>query len=298
MGARSWPVHQTLAALLFAAGAAEARAQCDTTAGRPIDVAGQVIDARALVPLRASLVLTAGRDTVAALDADSLGFFSTSICRRASVVAHFRRLGYRADSLTVVFDSSRWMPLDVAMTPLGDAGAVTLATTRVTAPRSLSAIEKRAKQSGGTYVGTEEIERLKPLRTSDLFRMRRGVTLEETNGTLRLVSSRGARPGVTDVTARMEQQLFTPRADSMRGVAVEAPRRPSTGAERCPLRIAVNGHLMPEEYTLDEVAVGDIVAIEIYSGVAAMPIQFASTRRGMTCGLAMIWTRSALTAER
>jgi hypothetical protein len=84
----------------------------------------------------------------------------------------------------------------------------------------------------------------------------------------------------------------------MRGVAVEAPRRPNTGTESCPLRIAVNGHLMPEEYTLDEVAVGDIVAVEIYSGVAAMPIQFASTRRGMTCGLAMIWTRSALTAER
>jgi hypothetical protein len=279
--------------LLLATAAVPARAQCDTTAGRALDVAGQVIDARALVPLRASLVLTAGRDTLAALDADSLGNFSTSICRRPSVVAHFRRLGYRADSVTLVFDSTRWMPLDVAMSPLRDG--VTLATTRVTAPRTLSAVETRVKRSGGVYVGLEEIERIKPVRTSDLFRSRRGIKLEDVNGEMRLVSSRGSRPGITDVNARMEPPMLPPRADSAARAAMETPTPPKTGVESCPLRIAVNGHLMPEEYTLDEVAVTDIVALEIYSGVAAMPIQFSSTRHGMNCGLAMIWTRSVLT---
>src|SRR5512132_2591250 len=82
---RSWTTRLALSAMLLAAAAPIARAQCDTTAGRPIDIAGQVIDARALVPLRASVVLTSGRDTIAAVDADSAGFFATSICRRAGV---------------------------------------------------------------------------------------------------------------------------------------------------------------------------------------------------------------------
>jgi hypothetical protein len=292
MDARWWPTRLGLAAVLLAAAGPAARAQCDTATGHPIDVAGQVIDARALVPLRASVVLTAGRDTLAALDADSTGFFAATICRRASVVAHFRRIGYRADSLTVAFDSTRWTPLDVAMAPVRDPAGVTLATTRVTAPRTVSAVEARARRTGGVFIGTEEIDRLKPNRTSDLFRARRGVTLEDVDGAMRLVSSRGVRPNITDGGARTRSTPTTvaPR-DSTSNETMEPTHGAVGGTESCPLRIGVNGHLMPEEYQLDEVAVADIVAVEIYPGTATIPVQFSSTRHGLSCGLAMVWTR-------
>jgi hypothetical protein len=289
------PARLGLSAALLAGALPAAHAQCDTSASRSIDIAGQVIDARALVPLRASVVLTAGRDTVAALDADSAGFFSTSICRRASVVAHFRRIGYRADSLTVAFDSTRWMPLDVAMVPLRDPAGITLATTRVTAPRTVSAVESRARRSGGLFIGVEEIDRLKPNRTSDLFRARRGVVLEDVDGAMRLISARGARPNITDGGARTRVTPTTvaPR-DTTSDETQEPTHRVAGGTESCPLRIGVNGHLMPEEYRLDELAVADIVAVEIYPSAATMPVQFSSTRRGLSCGLAMIWTRTGM----
>ena len=297
MNDRWWTTRLTLSAMLLAAAAGQAaHAQCDTTAGRPIDIAGQVIDARALVPLRATVVLTSGRDTIAALDADSAGFFATSICRRAGVMAHFRRLGYRADSIRVALDSTRWTPLDVAMTPLRDPAGVTLATKRVTAPRTVSAIESRARRAGGIYIGVEEIERLKPNRTSDLFRARRGVMIEDVAGAIRLVSARGARPNVTDGGARtrVAPSLAPPPRDSTAGDANEPTHHVTGGTESCPLRIGVNGHLMPEEYQLDDVVVADIVAIEIYPSVATTPVQFSSTSRGLNCGLAMVWTRSGM----
>lgn len=283
----------TSPALLFVVVAsAVAHAQCDSTAGRGVDVAGQVIDARALVPLRATVILMAGRDTVARVDADSTGHFAATLCRRAGVVAHFRRLGYRADSLPVSFDTTRWTPLDVAMTPVTDA--TVLAETRVTETRP-SAIESRARRAGGLFIGPEEIERLMPARVSDLLRGRRGVALEEVDGALRLVSTRGPRANITDGGARLPVRPPPPgaRRDTTAAAADEPSHKVTGGAESCALRVGVNGHVMPEDYRLDEVSAADVVAIEIYSGVASMPVEFSSTRRTMNCGLAMIWTRAA-----
>jgi hypothetical protein len=288
--------------LLLAAACRTAHAQCDTSAGRPIEIAGQVIDSRAFAPLRAKVLLTAGTDTLATLDADSAGYFFTTLCRRAGIVAHFRRIGYRADSLALVLDTMHWAPLDVAMTPLQESPAVTLAASRVTAARTPVAMESRARRAGGVYIGPDEIARVNPARVSDLFRGKRGVALEDLGGELRLVSTRGVRPNITDGGARLPLRAPAPattlgaRRDSTAGNSDEPTHKATGGGESCALRIGVNGHLMPEEYRVDELPVGDIVAIEIYSSVAAMPVEFASTRRTMNCGLAMIWTRDGTDA--
>jgi hypothetical protein len=42
------------------------------------------------------------------------------------------------------------------------------------------------------------------------------------------------------------------------------------------------------------VTVADIVAIEIYPSAATMPVEFSSTRYGMGCGLAMVWTHGSV----
>jgi hypothetical protein len=287
-------LHACAAALLAGAAPAAQGQQCDSLGGRALDVAGQVVDARALAPLRAAVLLTAGRDTLARLDADSAGFFSVTLCRREGIVAHFRRIGYRADSIAVAADTTRWTPLDVAMSPLRDQ-AVTLAETRVTAPRTLPAVESRARRAGGLFVGEEEIDRLQPARVSDLLRARRGIALEDAGGELRVISSRGFRPNITrgGAPTRPPPVTTAPRADST--VTSEEPtHKAAGGGESCALRVGVNGHLMPEEYRVDEMPASDVVAIEIYAGAASMPVEFSSTRRSMNCGLVMIWTRAGV----
>jgi hypothetical protein len=184
------------------------------------------------------------------------------------------------------------------MSPLGAAPVTTLAATRVTAPRTMSEVETRATRSGGIYIGPDEIERLKPTRLSDLLRGRRGVAFDDDNGTLRIISARGARPNISDGGGRVVPRPTAVTRDTTSATAAASDAEPTHklngGAESCALRIGLNGKLMPEDFTLDEVSAADVVAVELYSGAASMPVEFSSTRRGMNCGMVMIWTRAVL----
>jgi hypothetical protein len=286
-------VHLTGAALLMAAPTA--RAQCDSIRGAPIEVAGRVLDARTLAPVQAMIVFTRGADTLARSDADSDGVYFARLCTMNGVVAHFRRLGYRVDSLTVAADSMSWATLDVAMAPLRAAAVTTLAATRVTAPHTMSAVETRASRAGGIYIGPAEIERVKPTRLSDLLRGRRGVSFDDDNGTLRITSARGARPNISDGGARVMPRPTAATRDTTAAASDAEPTHTlNGGVESCALRIGVNGKLMPEDFVLDEVPAVEVVAVELYAGPASMPVEFSSTRRGVNCGMVMIWTRAAM----
>ena len=267
-----------LAALLVAAAASVAEAQCDTTAGRPLQIAGRVVDARALTPVRARVLITAGNDTLSALDADSTGFFATTVCRRTAVVANFRRPGYRPDSLAlsleVLLDTVRWTPLDVAMTPLAETPALSLASARVAAPATIAA---RTRRGGGLYIGLEEIERVKAARTSDLLRGRRGIALENGENGLRVVSARSGLPRVT-------------RGSPSDAAADGSTPKIRSGTEACPLRVGVDGYLMAEDFRIDELEPADLLAIEIYPSATSMPLEFTSVRRSKVCGMVMFWT--------
>ncbi len=269
-----------LAAALVAVQSSAAAAQCDTTAGRPIQIAGRVVDARALTPVRARVVITSGYDTLSALDADSAGFFAASLCRRTAVMAHFRRQGYRPDSLAlsleVLLDTLRWTPLDVAMAPLADAPALSLASAHVASPTTIAA---RTRRGGGVYIGRDEIERVNAARTSDLLRGRRGITLESSGNGPRVVSTRSGRPRET--------------GGSTADVAANAsiPLRPTN--EACPLRVGVDGYLMAEDFRIDELEPADLLAIEIYPSATSMPLEFTAVRRSKVCGLVMFWTSSS-----
>ena len=266
-----------LAAALVAVASSVAPAQCDTTAGRPIQIAGRVVDARALAPVRARVLITTGNDTLSALDADSAGFFATTLCRRTAVVAHFRRAGYRPDSLALsleaLLDTLHWTPLDVAMAPLSETPALSLASARVATPATIAA---RTRRGGGLYIGLEEIERVNAARTSDLLRGRRGIAIESSGNGPRVVSTRSGRPRET--------------GGSTADVAANAsiPLRPTN--EACPLRVGVDGYLMAEDFRIDELEPADLLAIEIYPSATSMPLEFTSVRRSKVCGMVMFWT--------
>ena len=277
MSNRARMVSVCLAAALVAGASPVAAGQCDTTAGRPIQIAGRVVDTRALAPIRARVLITTGDDTLSALDADSAGFFATSLCRRTAVVANFRRAGYRPDSLAlsleVLLDTLHWAPLDVAMAPLIETPAISLASASVAKPTTIAA---RTRRGGGVYIGLEEIERVNAARTSDLLRGRRGIAIESSGNGPRVVSTRSGRPRET--------------GGSTADVAANAsiPLRPTN--EACPLRIGVDGYLMAEDFRIDELEPADLMAIEIYPSATSMPLEFTSVRRSKVCGMVMFWT--------
>lgn len=270
------------ATLLLAMAWPSALAQCDTSAGSPIQLTGQVIDARAHTPVPARVLLTAGRDTLATLDSDAAGYFSAVVCRRAVIIAHFRRAGYRPDSLVIPLDGASQAPLDVAMTPLRGTPPTALAETQVAKPRTPTAIRARARRGGGMFVGLEEIEAAQASRTTELLRGRRGIALEDVNGTLRIVSARSGRPRVTVGTVGESGDESTPTL--------------RVGTESCPLRVGVDDRLMAEDYRADDLVPTEVAAIEIYPSAASMPVEFTVIRRSKTCGLVMFWTRDGVQA--
>lgn len=280
MSNRPRMVNLWLLAILVATSSSVAAAQCDSTAGRPIRIAGRVVDARALTPVRARVLFTSGDDTLSTLDADSSGFFVTSLCRRTAVVANFRRTGYRPDSLAlsldVLLDTLHWTPLDVAMTPLEERPALSLASARVATPTTIAA---RTRRGGGLYIGSEEIERMNVARTSDLLRGRRGIAIESSGNGPRVVSTRSGRP----------RESGGSTADVAANSSI--PLRPSN--EACPLRVGVDGYLMAEDFRIDELEPADLLAIEVYPSATSMPLEFTAVRRSKVCGLVMFWTSSS-----
>jgi hypothetical protein len=262
MSNRSSMVSLWLLAILVAMASSVAAAQCDTTAGGPIRIAGRVVDARALTPVRARVLITTGNDTLSALDADSSGFFVTTLCRRTAVVANFRRSGYRPDSLAlsleVLLDTLHWTPLDVAMTPLMETPALSLASARVATPATIAA---RTRRGGGLYIGLEDIERV--------------------NGEygLRVVSARSGLPRES-------------RGSPSDGAGDESVPKIKSGTQACPLRVGVDGYLMAEDFRIDELEPADLLAIEIYPSATSMPLEFTAVRRSKVCGLVMFWTSS------
>jgi hypothetical protein len=278
------------AALAVACLAPAGLAAQDSSATAPLTLRGRVIDARTLAAVPGvAVALTSGRDTIADARADSAGWFAaplrTSVATR--LVAHFQRAGYRTDSLALDAPDVLHARLAVAMTPLAPA-AVALRPARVTAARTtaLSPIEARARRAGGVYIGADEIARRAPERTSDLFRGVQGVALHDENGRTRVTSTR---------RVELRRDLVRgPRAAPAVGDSTDDPlegvKLPGSGTT-CTLRVGVDGQLMDEDFSVDDVPVSDVAAIEIYRGAATVPIALSSVRGDTKCGAVMIWTR-------
>jgi hypothetical protein len=61
----------------------------------------------------------------------------------------------------------------------------------------------------------------------------------------------------------------------------------------CYMAIGIDGQIKDWGFSVDEVDPHDIYGIEVYSGPATLPREFASLFGGAYCGLVMIWTRAA-----
>jgi hypothetical protein len=236
------------------------------------ELRGVAIDSRTTAPIRdGEFAATSGRDTIGRARSDSVGRFRLSVRTATTVVLHVRKIGYRPDSISV--DSGDDHIVRIALDP----GIATLASV-VVKDSAFNGFQQRAQRStGGHFIRLADIERQHPLRTTDLFRTIPGLALSDSAGVLRVISQRNVRR-----TMPSSGRLV---------VGGDTAHVPASDAERCAIRVALDGHLTDTGFSVDDVRPADIVAIEVYVGAATIPIEFSSVRHGAPCGLIMIWTK-------
>lgn len=158
-------------------------------------------------------------------------------------------LGIRSDPATVVLGPGRTHGLritfDLELPPItAEIEGESLPTGK------LRGFYERQEREQGYYVTADEIDRIDPMRTTDMLRRVPGV---------RIAPSNFGRTGITM----------------------------SASNRRCPIEWYLDGVRTPF-LDPDNVPPQDIVGIEIYRGLARVPIEFRHRAQG--CGVIVIWT--------
>jgi hypothetical protein len=142
---------------------------------------------------------------------------------------------------------------------------VAVATRATSWSAKLEGFEHRlARQNGGTFYTRQDIEQRRPLVVSDLVRRAPGVRVVDSMGVRLFASARGNK-------------------------IVDGPR--GRRSVPCIMRVGVDGRVMEWGFAADQVAPDEIYGVEVYSGPATIPREYASQIVDSYCGLVMIWTR-------
>lgn len=171
------------------------------------------------------------------------------------------RAGFAVERLTVGFGSEP-VEGEVALEPL----PITLAPVDVVARQERDALRQRGfytrlRQGQGSFVTREDIARMRPVQTIDIFRRIRGVRV--------------------DMTPMGKPMLVTARGVGNFGMTDCVPLVYLDGA----LLNMDNGRVDPGEVVQPH----HIEAIETYAGPATIPPELNIT--GSACGVVAIWSR-------
>ena len=170
-----------------------------------------------------------------------------------------RRLGFAPASFDLRMRAGQRDSLVLTLTMIAQnlAGMVAEDEAMARSQRLLAGFWSRKSQGFGHYLTRDDIVKRDAHEFTDLVRMIPSVTVQMKNG----------RPTIR--FPRYGQSSI--RAD-------------------CPPLYWVDGQRV-ENATPDEFPPSDMEAIEIYSGAATIPPQFAPRMSSYTCGVIVIWTR-------
>lgn len=226
---------------------------------------GKILDAETREPIRAAAVSLEGAGTGTMTDAR--GGFRLVPPSPGPQMLRVRHIGYAPGRVAVEAREGETTVVAIALR----VKPVPVAEVRVEAERPVGRMAdfERRRRSGRGYLMTrEEIEKKRPIHTSDIFTAVPGV--EVVRSYLgRIVRMRGAAPAVH------------------RGQAYE-----------CQVQYLLDGFPAFVSHPSEPVFVDqlvrpiDIEAIEIYRGPAEIPAQFRGP--GSDCGVVVIWTRDRL----
>lgn len=226
-------------------------------------IIGKVRDIATREPIGGARIFLSGTRSEVISDDD--GEFGLDVGAAGLVTLHLKRLGF--DSISVSVE---------APTPSGQRfvfemrrAAATLDTVVVSESPTiwsakLEGFEHRRLRGGGSYVLRSEIERRRPLHTTDLLRRISGLRVVDSMGVRLVASARGGK--LVRIGTRLQN----------------AP---------CVMRVGVDGQIKEWGFSPDQIATEEIHGIEIYAGPATIPREFATQNADGFCGLVMIWSR-------
>jgi hypothetical protein len=187
---------------------------------------------------------------------NDLGGFKMPPVPPGDVKVSVRRLGFEPAVIDIKLRGGQIDSLVLTMTASAAAlpGVVVEGEAESRSKRLLAGFWERRARGFGHFVTHDEIVRKEPRDFTDIVRSLPGVNIVEKGGRRTIRLQRG------------------------------------TGLRDCPPQYWVDG-MRAENASPDEFAAIDIEAVEVYSGPATMPPQFAPKPTSYTCGTIVIWTR-------
>jgi hypothetical protein len=126
-------------------------------------------------------------------------------------------------------------------------------------------VRRSARKGGGKFLTAADVQKIHASDTPQLLvRVTGGDLRDVGNGDMALVNRRGIR------------QTFSAPIEN----------------ELCRIGIVINDRVAPDGFDLKSIAIGEIVAIEFYSGPATIPPDLNNTTGDAgRCGLAVVWVK-------
>ncbi len=186
-------------------------------------------------------------------ETDDTGEFRLKNVPAGDLRIHVRRLGFRPDTSVINVLAGQAIPLLIALEPLPlILSPVTILGKHYSG--RLASFYQRRDRGMGHYYTRDEIEKRNPANTTDLLRTVPGIRLQPLGFGRQTLRFRGAR---------------------------------------CPPLVWIDGSpLGAGEFDIDNVPARSIEAMEIYTGIAALPSEFtAGPTTTTSCGTIVIWSR-------
>jgi hypothetical protein len=182
---------------------------------------------------------------------DSAGHYRLTEVPPGTLVLQVRAIGHADATRIVEVAPGASVSVDVALVGATQLGEVVVTGRQPELPTRFAEFEYRRKNGRGQYLAREEIEKANAMNVPNLLRNMRGVRLECS--------------GIT-CSVRMAR---------------------STGVD-CPPEYWVDGR--PSPHFGPTMPVGDLQAVEVYTGPSEAPAEFLSGNAA--CGIIVLWTKS------
>jgi hypothetical protein len=247
--------------ILFASGAAMAQDVRAAGASHSL-IMGQVREAGTGRPIPGATISSTAA-VLASTDDD--GEFTIQLSAVGRVTLRVRRLGYDSVSVDIEVPAAPGTHFIFELHRVVGLDTMVISAPAMSGSPKLEGFERRlARHNGGTFFTRDDIERRHPLVASELVRRASGVRIVDSMGVRLFASARGAKV-----------------VDDRRGFR----------SVPCIMRVGVDGHVMEWGFAADQIPTNEIYGIEVYSGPATLPREYASQVTDGFCGLVMIWTR-------
>ena len=186
---------------------------------------------------------------------DSSGKFILALVPIGSYDVAFRRVSYAPMIFMLEISQGDTTEAQVKMNAVAQELTTVHVEERPELVRTLGGFESRRKVGVGHFITRAQIEERNPLVLSDMMR---------------------TIPGTNMIPVGMGRSVLRFSR--------------SQAARDCPPTYFIDG-TMAVGYNIDDMPVSDVEAIELYSGLAGLPAEFAKQRSTIACGTIVIWTR-------